>query len=101
VFVSVVHATAHLALLASDVLPNEGVLPVRWLSPEVLRQGVYSHASDVWAYGVVLWEIFSCGKTPFGVYACVVRVGLLYPNRGRFIFRQALALATRKCCRLF
>jgi serine/threonine protein kinase len=59
--------------LFSVVLPNESVMPVRWVPLEVLQQGVYSHASDVWAYGVVLWEIFSCGKTPFGalfMYVC-------------------------------
>jgi serine/threonine protein kinase len=56
--------------LVAVVLPNESTMPVRWMSPEALCQGVYSHASDVWAYGVVLWEIFSCGKTPFGVFVC-------------------------------
>jgi len=36
-------------------------LPVRWLSPEALFSGRYSEASDAWAYGVLLWEIY-CGQ---------------------------------------
>jgi serine/threonine protein kinase len=50
----------------SVAIAHESMVPVRWASLEVLEPGLYSHASDVWAFGVVLWEIFSGGKTPFG-----------------------------------
>ncbi|XP_072256544.1 tyrosine-protein kinase ITK/TSK [Pyxicephalus adspersus] len=39
--------------------------PVKWSAPEVYQYGRYSSKSDVWAYGVLVWEIFSEGKTPF------------------------------------
>ena len=37
-------------------------LPVRWMSPESLRDSVFSSASDVWAYGVVLWEMVTLAE---------------------------------------
>ena len=41
------------------------MLPVRWMSPESVKYGRFTSQSDVWAYGVVLWEIFSYGKQPY------------------------------------
>ncbi|XP_071101210.1 BDNF/NT-3 growth factors receptor-like [Haliotis cracherodii] len=41
------------------------MLPVRWMSPESVKYGRFTSESDVWAYGVVLWEIFSCGRQPY------------------------------------
>jgi hypothetical protein len=43
-------------------------LPVRWMAPECLMYGVFSTVSDVWAYGVLLWEITSYGSTPLNDY---------------------------------
>ena len=40
------------------------MLPVRWMSPESMKYGKFTTESDVWAFGIVLWEIFSCGKQP-------------------------------------
>jgi serine/threonine protein kinase len=41
-------------------------VPLRWTSPEAVLERKFSEASDVWAYGVTAWEIFSCAATPYG-----------------------------------
>ncbi|XP_065842229.1 fibroblast growth factor receptor 3-like [Oscarella lobularis] len=42
-----------------------GVIPFRWCAPEVLLYRTYSEYSDVWSYGIVLWEIATLGGTPY------------------------------------
>uniref|UniRef100_A0A3Q1B335 Tyrosine-protein kinase n=1 Tax=Amphiprion ocellaris TaxID=80972 RepID=A0A3Q1B335_AMPOC len=44
---------------------NGAKFPVKWSPPEVLHYSKYSSKSDVWSFGVVMWEIYSEGRTPF------------------------------------
>ncbi|XP_026738926.1 insulin-like receptor isoform X2 [Trichoplusia ni] len=44
---------------------TKGLLPVRWMSPESLKDGVFSSSSDVWSYGVVLWEMATLAMQPY------------------------------------
>ncbi|XP_011304539.1 high affinity nerve growth factor receptor isoform X1 [Fopius arisanus] len=41
------------------------MLPVRWMSPESVIYGRFTLESDVWSFGVVLWEVYSYGKQPY------------------------------------
>ncbi|CAG5042593.1 unnamed protein product [Parnassius apollo] len=42
-----------------------GALPVRWMAPEALLYNVCNHQTDVWAFGILLWEIVTLGSTPY------------------------------------
>ncbi|MEE6495094.1 hypothetical protein FKM82_001951 [Ascaphus truei] len=53
-----------------------GRLPVRWMAIESLNYSVYTTKSDVWSFGVLLWEIVSLGGTPY----CGMTCAELYEN---------------------
>ena len=62
-----------------------GALPLRWCSPEVLANQKFGEASDVWAYGVTLIEVFYRARQPYygwtNVYVCErVRDGFKLPR---------------------
>lgn len=49
-------------------MPSQAVLPIRWMSPEAIMFGRFTVESDIWSFGVVLWEIYSYGLQPFYGY---------------------------------
>ncbi|XP_054163602.1 proto-oncogene tyrosine-protein kinase ROS-like isoform X2 [Oppia nitens] len=60
--------------LARDIYKNDyyrpdgkSALPVRWMSPESLIDGVFTSQSDVWSFGVLLYEVLSLGEQPYQI----------------------------------
>ena len=46
-------------------LGDSALLPIRWMPPEAIMYAKFTLHSDVWSFGVVLWEIFSYGAQPY------------------------------------
>ncbi|XP_015788259.2 LOW QUALITY PROTEIN: insulin-like peptide receptor [Tetranychus urticae] len=44
---------------------GQGLLPIRWMSPESIRDGIFNYTSDVWSYGIVLYEMATLGAQPY------------------------------------
>ncbi|XP_064600723.1 ALK tyrosine kinase receptor-like [Liolophura sinensis] len=44
---------------------GRAMLPVKWMPPEAFMDGIFTSKTDVWSFGVLLWEVFSMGLMPY------------------------------------
>lgn len=49
----------------SEYHSGGGRLPIKWLAPECIWERKFTHKSDVWAFGVTIWELLTFGRKPF------------------------------------
>ena len=73
-------------------LSQGGRIPLKWTAPEALLYHKYSTGSDVWSYGMVLFEIWSLGHKPFEEETAE-QVGGAYLTGGRGLLNRWEGLA--------
>lgn len=84
---------------------NGRVIPLRWMSPEALFSDHFSLKSDVWAFGVTCWEIFTLGAYPYGDITDEELISGLSTDQQQMVKLSAVKTSKRitslisKCCR--
>ncbi|PIK36174.1 putative fibroblast growth factor receptor 3, partial [Apostichopus japonicus] len=92
--------------LARDVAETEqyetksrGRVPIRWMAPEALVNNMYTIKSDVWSFGVLMWEIITLGAHP---YPGMSPRQVIYSIQNGYRMPQRIIVTTKfSCCITF
>ena len=61
---------------------SSGMVPIKWMAIESIRDSIYTEKTDIWSFGILLWELFTLGGTPYpGMHANEVYQLLLNGKR--------------------
>lgn len=55
---------------------SDAPLPMRWMAPESLEDNEFSTASDVWSFGVLMWEMYNPSEIPYSDIKDAARLGI-------------------------
>ncbi|XP_019856980.1 PREDICTED: fibroblast growth factor receptor 4-like isoform X2 [Amphimedon queenslandica] len=44
-------------------------LPIKWMAIESIEDGIFTEKTDIWSFGITVWEVFNEGKTPYGGFS--------------------------------
>ncbi|VDP85308.1 unnamed protein product [Echinostoma caproni] len=82
-------------------LHDNAAIPVKWTAPEAVRKRLFSNKSDVWSFGILLWEIYSYGRIPYprmvsstAVLCLCLCVCCFYHDFGPFMRQKPVAVLT-------
>ncbi|XP_013384532.1 ephrin type-B receptor 3 [Lingula anatina] len=82
---------------------SAGPLPIRWMAPESITNNTYTTKSDVWAFGILMWEIVTLGAVPYSGYGGEEVVTLVTEGRSEALLdfpadcNPAIARLAREC----
>ena len=67
--------------------------PVRWMAPEAIKKQVFSKKSDVWSFGVLVWEVVTNGDLPYSEYQAIPALAVaIATNKAKLKIHSAPAV---------
>lgn len=83
---------------------GHGKWPVKWYAPECINYFKFSSKSDVWSFGVLMWEAFSYGQKPYKVgtaHTCVSLCVLVCVDVRALCLCESMCVCLRVCCCMY